>query len=223
MQALPMRFTRWEAAWRFGQSPTHRFAVFPNDPEQRIFTLNKLAKLGPVARLQGSCIEIDSRSSSRVPFGTGPAVQKIATAEQPGEAAIFYHPQCYQALRILLKGLPELAQTPEQNITALLVQHGAPSPLAKHAEQALKTLGLESALAHCQRQSTSSAQFLRQFHQWFDGFLTLKFIHAIRDAGWPQQSLSQLDKLQPCLWPTAPTAHTIEGLHVECMRHWGWK
>jgi hypothetical protein len=187
------------------------------------YLLNKLAKLGPIAHLQGSCIKIQSRSSSRVPFGTGPAVQSILTAYDPGEAPIFYHPHCYEALRALFSGLPELAELPNQNITELLTKQGLAAPLAKHSSQALKTLGLESALAHCQRQSTSNAQFLRQFHQWFDAFLTLKFIHAIRDAGWPQQSLAELVKLQPCLWPTAPASPTVEGLRVESARHWGWE
>jgi hypothetical protein len=188
------------------------------------YLLNKLTKLGPIARLQGSCIEIQSRLSSRVPFGTGPAVQNILAAELPEEAPIFYHPHCYEALRALLSGLPELAEAPNQNITELLAKQGLAATLAEHSGQALTTLGLESALAHCQRQSASNAQFLRQFHQWFDAFLTLKFIHAIRDAGWPQQSLTQLDTLQPCLWPKAKIARqTSEELREGIARHWGWQ
>jgi hypothetical protein len=188
------------------------------------YLLNKLAKLGPIARLQGSCIKIQSRPSSRVPFGTGPAVQSILTADNPGEAPIFYHPHCYEALRALLNGIPELALAPKQNISKLLAKNGLAAPLAEHSSQTLTTLGLESALAHCQRQSTSKEQFLRQFHQWFDAFLTLKFIHAIRDTGWPQQSVEQLDTLQPCLWPKAQSAHqTNEGLREDIARHWGWQ
>ena len=182
------------------------------------YLLNKLAKLGPIARLQGSCIRIQSRPSSRAPFGTGPAVKNIVAAEKPGEAAIFYHPRCYEALRALLTGLPELAQTPGQNIAALLVRQGLQTGVAEQSHQALTTLGLESALEHCQQQSTSSAQFQRQFHQWFDAFRTLKLIHAVRDAGWPQQSLAQLDGLQPEIWPTVnESPRTVELLRTNAL------
>jgi hypothetical protein len=167
------------------------------------YLLNKLAKIGPIARLSGSPIQLQSRRSSRVPFGTGPAVEAILASAQPHKAALFYHPCCFEALRALLACLPELARAPEQNIAQLLLKHGLNQTVAAQAQQALAALGIQSAIAHCQRQSTSSDQFQRQFHQWFDAFRTLKFIHAIRDAGWPQQSLTQLDTLQPQLGPTA--------------------
>ena len=87
--------------------------------------------------------------------------------------------------------------------------------LAAQVQVALAEMGIAAALAHCRRQSTTPAQFLRQFHQWFDAFRTLKFIHALRDAGWPQQSLAQLDTLQPLLWPRASeTPHTVERLRA---------
>ncbi len=179
------------------------------------YLLNKLAKLGPIARLSGSSIELQSRRSSRVPFGTGPAVEPSSQAAQPRETALFYHPCCFDALRALLAGLPELAHAPEQDMAQLLVRQGLDESLAEQARLALAAQGLQSALAHCQRQSTSSDQFQRQFHQWFDAFRTLKFIHAIRDAGWPQQSLTQLDTLPPNLWPTAiMPPHDIDQLRA---------
>ena len=188
------------------------------------YLLNKLAKLGPIARLSGSCIALLSRRSSRVPFGTGPAVDAILSAAQPRETALFYHPRCFEALRALLAGLPELAQAPERNIAQLLVRHGMNQTVAAQAQHGLVALGIKAALSHCQRQSTSSDQFQRQFLQWFDAFRTLKFIHAIRAAGWPDQSLTQLDTLQPRLWPTAaepPCA--IDQLRQAIGRHWAWQ
>ena len=40
--------------------------------------LNKLAKLGGIARPHVAPVEIEARRSSRVPFGTGPAVSRLA-------------------------------------------------------------------------------------------------------------------------------------------------
>lgn len=188
------------------------------------YVLNKLAKLGPIARLSGACIELQSRRSSRAPFGTGPAVQALLATDQPHKAALFYHPYCFEALRALLAGLPELAHAPEQDIAQLLVSHGMNHIVAAHAHEGLAALGLTVALAHCQRQSTTSNQFQRQFLQWFDAFRTLKFIHAMRAAGWLDQSLVQLDTLQPRLWPTATEPpYDIDQLRAAIGRHWVWQ
>jgi hypothetical protein len=127
------------------------------------YLLNKLAKLGPVARLQGPCIELQSRHSSRVPFGTGPAVAAIMAAEHPSDAALFYHPQCFEALAAVLASLPALAAAPEQDISRLLRDRGLQPLLARHAETALDKLGIAAALAHCRRQSNTDAQFQRHF------------------------------------------------------------
>jgi hypothetical protein len=196
------------------------------------YLLNKLAKLGAVARLQGDCIELQSRHSSRVPFGTGPAVAAIMAAEHPDDAALFYHPQCFEALAAVLASLPALAAAPEQDIARLLHDLGLQPLLARDAESALATLGIAAALAHCRRQSSTDAQFQRHFHQWFDGFRTLKFIHALRDAGWSSCSLRELEGLAPQLWPqpeshtkslAAEGPHEVEKLRHRIRQHWGWQ
>jgi hypothetical protein len=192
------------------------------------YLLNKLAKLGPIARLQGHCIALQSRHSARVPFGTGPAVAAIMADEYPRETALFYHPQCFEALAALLAILPGLASDPAQEIAPLMLantsQNAFSKMLARQAEEALIRLGITAALEHCRRQSKSSAQFQRHFHQWFDGFRTLKFIHALRDASLPQCSLVALEALAPQLWPVAPDKpHTIEPLRTAVRRHWRWQ
>jgi hypothetical protein len=164
------------------------------------YLLNKLAKLGPVSQLQGNPVRLQSRRSSRVPFGTGPMVATIATAPTPADSAIFDHPASFEALRGLLGALPQLAQTPKQSIADLLIEQGLDTALAMRAETALDALGVEASLDHCIRQGRSEAQFIRQFNQWFDALRTLQFLHAIRDAGWALQTLAQLEALQPVFW-----------------------
>lgn len=209
------------------------------------YLLNKLAKIGPVARLQGHCIELQARHSARVPFGTGPAVAAIMAAEHPRETALFHHPQCFAALRAFLAILPSLAGAPGQDIASLMSgencgQNRGQTPLgpppvfsisptlATKAQTALDALGIASALDHCQRQANSPEQFERQFHQWFDGFRTLKFIHALRDDGLPLRSLAELDHLAPQLWPGSTgvrgdSPQNITQLHGAIRQHWCWQ
>ena len=187
------------------------------------YLLNKLAKLAPVARLSGECIELQSRLSRRVPFGTGPAVEKIAAAEQPDALPLFYHPHCFAALRALLSLIPALRAEPTNDIARQLQSMGLDTDLALASSAVLHSMGLDHALAHCRRQGKSPEQFLRQFHQWFDGFRTLKFIHALRDAGLPEQALTALDHRKPQLWPEPGTACAgVETLRDSINRHWGW-
>jgi hypothetical protein len=187
------------------------------------YVLNKLAKVGAIARLHGRCIELQSRQSARVPFGTGPAVRGISGSAQPEKVALFYHPACFVALRAVLDSLPELAVAPERGIAHSLSERGLDSSLASAALQSLDALGVAAALQHCRQQGKSAAQFQRQFHQWFDGFRTLKFIHALRDGGWVQQSLSVLDALMPRLWPApSPTTGDVEPLRRAIRQYWEW-
>jgi hypothetical protein len=187
------------------------------------YLLNKLAKLGPVAKLTGHCIELQSRLSRRVPFGTGPAVEKIAGSEHPAELALFYHPLCFAALRALLTVVPDLQHTDTEDLCGLLGQRGLERSLARACSDVIEAMGLDAALTHCRRQGKSREQFLRQFHQWFDGFRSLKFIHGVRDSGWPLQSLPQLVTLQPQLWPiSADVQSEVERLRLAVRQHWGW-
>lgn len=188
------------------------------------YLLNKLAKLGPIAKIQGQCIALQSRSSDRIPFGTGPAVTAISRAERPGDEPLFYHPQCFEALRVLLLSVEALQQSPAPELADLLISHGLEASLALHTHRSLEAMGIEKALQHCRRQGKSPGQFQRQFHQWFDGFRSLKFIHALRDAGWPQQTLAELDSLQPDIWPDCNTnTRNSVGLQNAIQSYWGWR
>ena len=187
------------------------------------YLLNKLAKLGPIEKLQGASIALQSRHSQRAPFGTGPAVAAISADDHPLQLSLFYHPACFEALRCFLVAIPALRQaTGETLLQEQLQALGLATDLAQACSAIADALGLEQAIAHCQRQGKSAEQFLRQFHQWFDAFRTLKFIHGLRDAGWPAQTLAQLQALRPQLWPPGDFQVEPEGLRSAIMRHRGW-
>ena len=67
------------------------------------YLLNKLAKVGSVLELDvgtdDGAIEIDSRRSDRVPFGTGAAVNKITGLADPVREFQFYDPEVFGLLK----------------------------------------------------------------------------------------------------------------------------
>lgn len=188
------------------------------------YLLNKLAKTAPAARLEGQCIQLESRQSRRVPFGTGPAVTRIMDSPLASAEPLFYHPACFVALRCLLAAAPALAEEAAggAGLAGQLHSQGLSPQLSLASAGILEDMGIVAALAHCRRQGKAPGQFMRQFQQWFDGFRTLKFIHGIRAAGWPDQSLAALENLQPRLWPGAQRAGKIDDLRRALLRHWGW-
>ncbi len=183
--------------------------------------LNKLAKTGPVIRLAGDCIALASRHSQRAPFGTGAAVARISNAEMPLALPLFYHPACFAALRAVLAAAAQLAQQVRADWPALLAAQDIDPLLQRACCNTLDALGLAAALEHCRRQGKTPEQFLRHFHQWFDGLRSLRFIHGIRDAGWPNCSLAELDGLTPGLWPPG-SASGIDELRQGIRQYWGW-
>ena len=157
------------------------------------YLLNKVAKLGPVATDVTPTIELEGRVSDRVPFGTGPAVAKLVASAEPAASPLFYHPHSFHALKTLHDNLEVLYQ--DQTLI-----DGAPNE--PHAITVLKRLGIEKALAHCNRHGRDFEGWRRHFHQWFDGFRTLKFIHGLRAAGLADMDLAASRAHPDSLWPT---------------------
>ena len=187
------------------------------------YLLNKLAKTAPITSLAGECIALQSRASARVPFGTGPAAQQIITQGSGDDTALFYHPQCFEALRAVLAIVSKLKNSPLGELSSLLEEQEIPIELCLAADSALTEMELEAAVVHCRKQGRSNEQFQRQFHQWFDGFRTLKFIHAIRAKGWEMQNLATLTSLSPQLFPAiGDRVPNKTLLRASILNHWHW-
>ena len=119
--------------------------------------------------------------------------------------------------------LPGMAEHPHQPLANMLPTAGIDEALLQALLAILDDMGIRSALAHCSRQARSRQQFLRHFHQWFDAFRTLKFIHALRDAGWQDQSVESLAEIEPLLWPLAGKSSANGALLEALFNHWHWQ
>ncbi|WP_206485621.1 glycosyltransferase family 2 protein [Thalassotalea sp. G2M2-11] len=146
------------------------------------YLLNKLAKVGQVVSLAGSPIILTARTSDRVPFGTGPAVEKIIALEQAQQTYCYYHPKVFDLLKELLEQFRCVFEHRAQ------LAHWYPS-LNNEIVCALQSLHFEQFIA---KQSNSKRQqFERQLTVWFDAFRTLKFIHFLRDNFYPDIPLKK--------------------------------
>ena len=150
------------------------------------YLLNKVAKTGLVNTLEKPLIQLQARLSSRVPFGTGPAVGKLAAGGDPLTMAI-YHPHSFVYLRLFLQLLAQLADSADTSDscianTARQLAVDRPEPIdPQRLLDVADSLQLAQAIHHSHSQGREASTRRQHLQQWFDGFKTLKFIHCLRD------------------------------------------
>lgn len=182
-------------------SATHYAKVrgFPKrEAGEDFYLLNKLAKVGTVLELESGLdndiIEIESRRSDRVPFGTGAAVNKITELSDLVGEFLFYDPTVFKLLGVWLRSLSAIWDSGSPELTTADFADNQCTDRHRQALLAgLNALKTQQALEHAFRQSKNLDQFKRQMHTWFDAFRTLKLIHFLRDCCLPSVSYAQLE------------------------------
>lgn len=150
------------------------------------YLLNKLRKIGAIKSLSSPVMTLSGRASTRVPFGTGPAINKINILQNPDADYGFYHPDCFLHLKNWLAVIPALWENRELNTLIkdeLLLN-------------SLITIGAEKAVTHALNNSSDQKSFIKHMHNWFDAFRTLKLIHQLRDTALQSIELKQLKAYQ---------------------------
>lgn len=150
------------------------------------YLLNKVAKVGIIARVPGAPIGLRSRSSDRTPFGTGATVKDaIASRDRT-----LYAPECFATLRVFLGELEAFAEHADVERFFLELEVLATEPRAATVAL-LHQFDANAALDAASREAkTVEARRLR-LHTWFDAFRTLKLVHAVRDAASPNVEWSE--------------------------------
>jgi len=151
------------------------------------YLLNKLAKLGKVAFIEEAKIILKARLSDRVPFGTGPAVSKILSLQSEQKDYTYYHPKAFECLKQTLTAFESLwCECNKKNDWQ--------NSLTEESLEALKSIGFERFVE--KHHTDNEKQFNKQLIVWFDGFKTLKFIHALRDNGLQNLPLNEIFKIK---------------------------
>jgi hypothetical protein len=147
------------------------------------YILNKLTKLGAVYRAR-SLIQIEARSSNRVPFGTGPNVQKIAAMSDPLNDYVYYAPGIFVELKNWLDSVPNIW-------SALLNQEDPLAGLSEALRDALIEARIEALWPHLRTQAKDDSACQKALHIWFDAFQTLKLIRRLQASAYPPVPLQQ--------------------------------
>ena len=142
------------------------------------YFLEKLAKNYEITQISSTTVYPSSRTSWRVPFGTGQRVTRFLSKTH-NEYALF-DPAVFDVLKSWLK-----------------VYNAGSSILPKHILNSAKEIhpelfnflvkhNFEEQWENILSNTKSDTQFRHQKKIWFDGFRTLKLIHHLRDTAFPE-------------------------------------
>lgn len=113
------------------------------------------------------------RPSWRVPFGTGPAVRKIAS-EVTGEFET-YHPDSFHNLKAFLQIIPEFYSIRSEEYFKKI------DGLPKAIRLFLLNMNAIDRIAEIKKNSASLKSFVKRFYHWFDAFVVLKYLNFAKE------------------------------------------
>jgi hypothetical protein len=141
------------------------------------YFLNKLAKIGSIDYIRDTCVFPSARSSSRVPFGTGKAVERFLSGHTQGY--LLYNPQIFTVI----------SQWLEFMNNALLIHEDEILTKAHKINPALNSFLVDSRFADTwskiRRNAKEEKTLRHQFNDWFDGFKTFKLINYLTRTVFP--------------------------------------
>ena len=185
------------------------------------YLLNKLAKVGLIHRASGVGVTITSRQSSRVPFGTGPAVQHLLETRDMLRAPLFYDAKCFSTLGTLIELFSKWVNCPEITPEAEL-REALGSEIASSVMPLLQQWHYQKAIAHIHNAAQTASLRQHHSHIWLDGFKLLKLIHLLRDNHYP--NISFIDSVnQPAQWPIAMRGAAPEQMRQSIYESLGWQ
>ncbi len=166
------------------------------------YFLHKIFPLGNVAELNHIKVFPSSRPSNRVPFGTGPAIQKIMN----DNSFVTYQPIYFSYLKNLFDSVKCLYMVDYDILKSIF--DGLHPTLQQFIGIEDFTKKLNEINGNCASKNT----FSQRFYQWFDAFKIIKylnFVHLSNKRIPVQEAVQQFFKMKNI---TVDTAKTPAGL-----------
>lgn len=142
----------------------------------------ELAKTGSVCEIKNTMVFPSARISDRVPFGTG---KRMSEALLKGNKDFpVYDFRVFICLRNLLATVSTHIEMGADRIFSHL-EH-------RLTKDFLESRGFPDIWERFRRQYKTNPAILAAFHRWFDGFVTLKYIHRLTEKEWPRVPLKDI-------------------------------
>lgn len=148
------------------------------------YFLQKVFSLGGIKELNEVCVHPLARYSDRVPFGTGPALQKILN--ETGDELSVYSPDAFEILKQLFDRKDAFFKKNAKQAGEVIADL---HPALRHFLDEVKFL---DDVADCNNNSASLATFRKRFFHHFSAFRIVKFLNFVHPVPFPYVKISSV-------------------------------
>jgi glycosyltransferase involved in cell wall biosynthesis len=145
--------------------------ITPRRAGEDFYFLQQLHKTVGVAKVRGTTVHPSSRSSHRVPFGTGKSISRILAEGE--ESQSFYRPECFRVLHDWLSLVEENLSLPGCELVSRSA--GTDTELGFF----LAGSGFGRAWDSILHNTRGRHNLLNAFHGWFDSLKTVRLVHHL--------------------------------------------
>ena len=138
------------------------------------YFLQKVFPLGKTRFIDTTCVYPAARTSDRVPFGTGPALQKMLAANQLSKFT--YRVEAFGTLKSFFGKIDLFFKKPENEIEECI--HDLPEYLRLF----LKEDGFPRKIEEINLHTASLLNFRKRFFHYFNAFKILKYLNFVHPA-----------------------------------------
>lgn len=142
------------------------------------YFLHKIIKLGNFTNLKDTTVYPSARTSDRVPFGTGKAINDFLQQENQ-DVYLTYDFKVFQVLKKLVEDSEKVYK--QDNYES------ADECLNTY----LKQISFQSSISEIKNNTVGFDSFKKRFFQYFDAFKVLKYVHHARDNFYPNQEIKE--------------------------------
>lgn len=148
------------------------------------YFLQKIFALGHIDELKDARVFPMARPSDRVPFGTGPSLQKIM--DEPGGNMRAYSKESFHMLKQLFDMKDTLFRADQQSLEAMTTE------LHPSLQEFLKEIDFPELIRDCNENSASLITFRKRFFHHFNAFRIIKYLNHVHPDPFPYMSFASL-------------------------------
>lgn len=135
------------------------------------YFLQKIFALGDMYEINTATVLPSPRPSDRVPFGTGKAINDLLISKETNYYT--YNPQTFTDLKLFTNKVSNLYH---ENNCALIINE-----LPVSIQDYFNKIQFLDHLSKIKKNCSTEDQFIKSFYNWFNAFMTLKFVHFARE------------------------------------------
>ncbi|SFL18319.1 hypothetical protein SAMN05216357_11496 [Porphyromonadaceae bacterium KH3CP3RA] len=148
------------------------------------YFLQKIFALGNIRELKEARVFPMARLSDRVPFGTGPSLQKII--DEPDGNMRAYSKRSFRELKQLFDMKDEFFGKDPQSVEIMI------TTLHPSLQQFLKEIDFSALIGDCNANSASPPTFRKRFFHHFNAFRIIKYLNQVHPYPFPYESFASL-------------------------------